>query len=350
MVIARPAVGGPDGSDVEAGIGPFLDFLSRLCAELGVPDPVEEHFAPVVGRWSELHAEAERYRAVSVVAEQVSTDLTTPLGGLDAAWQGADADSFIEYMNSVGLAGNDMADAMAAMADVLDETADGLREIVVTLADMLVDTAETAGSSRGVGDDRLRFYLDQVRKPSGELFDSVRQVLEALVRLCEGIDGSAAFQTAAMSHPFPEVDWAVSVPETGKPVEKDGPSVPAGAGAGVGGGGGGAGIGGGGAGIGGGAGAGTGAPATPLNPGGYVMAGEAGSSKQPAGAPAAAAAGGGAAAGGRGMGMGMMPPMGGMMGGQNGDNEHKPRARVQGKPEEIFGAPAKASPSVIGDD
>jgi hypothetical protein len=38
------------------------------------------------------------------------------------------------------------------------------------------------------------------------------------------------------------------------------------------------------------------------------------------------------------------------MGGQGGENEHKPRNRVQGNPEDIFGKPEKASPSVIGDD
>ncbi|GGS23348.1 WXG100 family type VII secretion target [Actinokineospora fastidiosa] len=338
--------GGPDGSDVEAGIGPYLDFLSRLCAELGVPDPVEEYFAPVVGRWSDLHAEADRYRAVGAIAEQVSTDLTAPLGGLDAAWQGADADSFIEYMTKIGLAGNDMSDAMTTMADVLDETADGLREIVVTLADMLVDTAETAGHGRGLGDDRTRFYLDQMRRPGQELFDSVRQVLEALVRLCEGIDGSAAFKDVAMAHTFPEADWAISAP-TVKPVEAETPSVASAGGAG-----GGGGVGGGGAGIGGGAGVGGGSSVSPPAPGDWVAAGEAGQSKQPAAGAAAAAAAGGAGAGRGGMGAMGMPMMGGMgaMGQQGGANEHKPRNRVQGKPEDIFGKPAKASPSVIGDD
>ncbi|MFC7617905.1 hypothetical protein ACFQV2_35355 [Actinokineospora soli] len=185
-------------------------------------------------------------------------------------------------MTTIGLAGNDLSDAMATMADVLDETADGLREIVVTLADMLVDTAETAGSSRSAGDDRLRLFLDQVRKPGNELFESVRQVLEALVQLCEGIDGSAAFKDVAMSHTFPEVDW--KLPDTDvKPVDAKTPSTPSAAG---GPGGGAGGIGGGGAGIGGGPGVGAGAQPTPLSPGDHVMAGEAQPSKQPpAGAP-----------------------------------------------------------------
>ncbi|MGW5053255.1 WXG100 family type VII secretion target [Actinokineospora sp. NPDC004072] len=345
VVVGAVAKGGPDGADVEAGIGPYLDFLSRLCAELGVPDPVEDYFAPVVGRWSDLHAEAERYRAVGAVAEQVSSDLTGPLGGLDAAWQGADADSFIDYMNKVGLAGNDMADAMTTMADVLDETADGLREIVVTLADMLVDTAETAGGGRGLGDDRTRFYLDQMRRPGQELFESVRQVLDALVQLCEGIDGSAAFKDVAMAHTFPETDWTMTAPQV-KPVETETPSVPSAGGAGGGGGFGGGGFGGGGAG-------GVGSATSPPAPGDWVAAGEAAQGKQAPAAGAAAAAAGGGAAAGRGMGMGgmgMMPMGGGMMGQQGGGTEHKPRNRVQGKPEDIFGKPAKASPSVIGDD
>lgn len=346
--------GGPDGADIEAGVGAQLDHLSRLCAELGVPDPVEEYFAPVVGRWSDLHAEAERWRSVGAVAEQVGEDLTKPLGGLDAAWRGADADSFIDYINGVGLAGNDMADAMTTMGAVLDETADGLREIVLALAEILAEASDTAGQAVAQqpvgGADRARLYLDHMRRPTRELFESVRQVLEALVRLCEGVDGSTAFDQVTMAHKFPEDDWAFDVGVAAVPPGTAKPSVPAAAAAAPmeplkagGGGGGGGGFGGGGGAV--------DVPAQAPQAGGYVTAGEALPSKpggMPAAAPAAAAA---AAEGGRG-GMGGMPmmPMGGMMGQGGGANEHKPRNRVTADPEDIFGKPMKASPSVIGDD
>ncbi|WP_051114813.1 WXG100 family type VII secretion target [Actinokineospora enzanensis] len=358
------AQGGLDGSDIEANIGSYLDFLSRLCRELGIPDPVEEYFAPVVGRWSDLHGEAERWRAVGAKAEHVMGELTTPLGGLDAAWQGADADSFIDYMNRVGLAGNDMSDAMTGMGEVLDATADGLREIVTEMAGLLAEVAQNgkqAMSGAGRNEDRTRQYLDAMNRPTRELFEAVRQMLEALVRLCDGIDGAKVFDTITMAHTFPEQDFAFAVPTvpgvTVPPPSSE--SVPAAAAAGIpadasafdGGGAGGGGFGGGGGGgTSGGGGASTGQPP---QAGGYVSAGEAAPSKPGGLAPAAAAAAdaGGRPAGGGMMGGGMPMGMMGGMGGQGGGNgEHKPRTRVAGNPQDIFGKPAKSSPPVIGDN
>ncbi|WP_228771826.1 WXG100 family type VII secretion target [Actinokineospora iranica] len=343
--------GGPDGADIEADVGSYLDFLSRLCRELGVPDPVEEYFAPVVGRWSDMHAEAERWRTAGARAEDVAESLTKPLGGLDSAWQGADADSFIDYMNRVGLAGHDMSDAMAAMGEVLDATADGIREIVQDMAGVLADAAESGSQSLVVpvqGEERTRQYLDHVNRPTRELFEAVRQILEALVRLCDGIDGSEVFEKITMAHTFPDDNWSFSAdtPVVAVPGGSS-DSTPAGAPDAVRGGGGG----------GGGGGPVPATPATPPTapapqPGGYVTAGEALPGKaggMPAGAGAAAAAADSGHRGGMGM-MGGMPMMGGMGGQQSGDAEHKSRSRVVGDPEDIFGKPTKASPSVIGED
>ncbi|HVK23413.1 MAG TPA: hypothetical protein VM677_18820, partial [Actinokineospora sp.] len=289
-----PPKSGTDGTDVEADVGAYLDFLQRLCVDLGVPDPVEEYFAPVVGRWSDLHAEAARWAAASIHADKVADDLTKPLGGLDAAWQGADADSFIEYMNSVGLAGHDMSDAMAAMAEVLDATADGLREIVTDMAGLLAEAAETASEAMTLpvqGEDRARQYLDHMKRPTRELFESVRQVLEALVRLCEGVDGSEVFDKITMPHTMPAANWSytpempavptIEGPKPGpepEPTKADG--LKSGGGGSMGGGGGGA--------IGGGGGGAAGSHVNPPQPGGYVYAGEAGGSAS--GSPAAASA------------------------------------------------------------
>ncbi|HEY4024255.1 MAG TPA: WXG100 family type VII secretion target, partial [Pseudonocardiaceae bacterium] len=154
----RPA-GGPDGHHLTQPVNGHLDYVSQLSRQLGVNDPVESYLTPVVGRWSDLHAEATRWRTAASTATQVTQALSQPLGGLDAAWQGPAADSFVDYMHSVGLAGNDLADAMNAMADALDKTADGLRQIVTEMIGMLADTAEQASDAMSVpvgGEDRAR--------------------------------------------------------------------------------------------------------------------------------------------------------------------------------------------------
>ncbi|MCA1655476.1 MAG: hypothetical protein LC635_03310, partial [Pseudonocardiaceae bacterium] len=63
--------GKDDGKDIETQFVAQLSYLSRLARHLDVADPVEEYFAPVVGRWSDLHAEADRWRLVGEGAEQV---------------------------------------------------------------------------------------------------------------------------------------------------------------------------------------------------------------------------------------------------------------------------------------
>jgi uncharacterized protein YukE len=338
--VSYEVVAGPDGKEIENQIAAQLGYLSKLARHLGIADPVEEYFAPVVGRWSDLHAEAERWRLVGEGAEQVTEALTTPLGKLDAAWDGEAADSFIAYMQKVGLAGNDLSDAMIAMADVLDKTADGIREVVVQLAAVMAETAETASDAMALpvqGDDRTREYLDLMRRPTKELFEAVRQILEAFVQLCEGVDGSDAFQGVAMAHTFPEDNWSMpqpaappTVPPPGEPVDTT--TDKAGAG------------GGGGGGFGGGADA-----AKPLPAGNFTVAGEQAPRLENPPAAAAAAASD-AKSGGRAGGMGMMPmmPMSGAQGG--GDGDHKSRSRVVGNPLDIFGKPEKASTPVIGAD
>jgi uncharacterized protein YukE len=346
--------GGQDGNDIANDFAGHLDYLSKLAHDLGVPDPVEEYFAPVVGRWSDLSAEADRWRLVGDAANEVTDALNKPLGKLDAAWDGEAADSFIAYMQKVGLAGHDLSDAMLGIADALDVTAEGIREIVRQLAGVLGETAETASEGMVMpvqGDERTRQYLDLMRRPTKELFDAVRQVLEAFVQLCEGVDGSQEFQKITMAHPFPEENWAFEqpkVPETSK-VPADDKTKAAELGAG-GGGGGSAGAGGGGVGGGGGGSLGAGAGAPNMSPGGYTVATEQAPVPKPEGTAAAAAASGGGSGAARGAGMPMMPM--GMMGGmgQQGSGEHKSRSRLVGDPEDIFGKPEKASSPVIGDE
>jgi len=308
-----------------------------------------------------MHEEAERWRLVGEGVEQVTEALNKPLGKLDAAWDGEAAESFIAYMQKVGLAGNDLADAMVAMSEVLDQTADGIREIVVELAGVMAETAETASEAMALpvqGDPRVREYLDMMRRPTKELFEAVRQILEAFVQLCEGAEGDETFGKVTMAHTYPAENWAapgstpsVPAPGSGVPVDTSTSLAEAGGAGGLGaggfGGGGAGGLGGGGLG-----GAAAAASAAPLGPGNYTVAGEQAprGSVPAAGAAAAAASAGGPGGAGRG-GMPMAPMMGGMGGqGQGGDAEHKSRSRVVGNPQDIFGKPEKASTPVIGAD
>lgn len=364
------SAGGQDGKDVEDGVAGHLDYLSRLAQQLGVSDPVEDYFTPSVGRWSELHDEAERWRSAAKTADQATTSLTKPLGSLDSAWRGKDAEAFVQYMDKMGLAGNDLSDAMNGMAKALDKTANSVREIVQQLAGVLADTAETSSQAMATpakGDQRVRQHLDEVRKPSKDLFDQVRQVVEAFVKLCDGIEGGATFDKIGMKHTFPEQNFAFPDQRVASPkVKHDGTqaqaddstpkhdSMPSGGAAAVGGGGG---VSGGGGYSGGGAG-GAGTPsAEKLGSGGYVSADEnLGGSQRPAAAAATGAPGGqpgtgqgGSGQGGQGGGMPMMGGMGGG-GGQGGDQEHKRSSRVVGDPTDIFGRPTKTSPPVIGDE
>ncbi|MFL6121131.1 WXG100 family type VII secretion target [Actinophytocola sp.] len=349
----------PDGKDLESQIASQLGYLSRLARQLGVADPVEEYFSPVVGRWSDMHAEADRWRVVGESVEQVTEALNTPLGKLDAAWEGEAAQSFIAYMQQVGLAGNDLADAMSAMADVLDQTADGIREIVVELAGVMVDTAQTASEAMALpvqGDARAREYLGLVQGPTKELFEAVRQILEAFVQLCEGAEGDDAFRGVTMAHTYPAEDWSAvppSVPGTpenpGVPVDTSTDTARLGGGGDFGGGGGGLGGGLGGGDFGGGAAAAAADPGSPLAPGNSTVAGEQAPSPRTSVSPAAAAAGAAARSTGTGSGMMPMMPMTGAGQGQ-GDQAHKPRAKVVGDPKDIFGKPEKASTPVIGAD
>jgi uncharacterized protein YukE len=336
-----------------------LDYISQLCRDLGVPDPVEEYFAPVVGRWTDMHDEADRWRAAGKAAGEVADALTTPLRRPDAAWEGDTADSFIAYMQSVGLAGHDMSDAMEAMAAVLDRTADGIREIVTQLAGVLDDTAHTSAQAMASplgGEERTRQHLNDVRGPTREFFEAVKEVLEAFVQLCDGIDGTKAFEPVKMAHTLPAQAWDphLDVPQTPEPKKPEETAVHT-SGSGAGGGaraGGGSHSGGGSHGGGSASGPGDTAKSAPLPPGASTAVGEMPPAlpSEAASAPSAGAAA--AAAGGGGMGAGGM--MGGMMGGMGaaggGGQEHSNKSRTVTDPEDVFGAPGDYYPSVIGED
>ncbi|TWP46395.1 hypothetical protein FKR81_36265 [Lentzea tibetensis] len=347
------------GRQIAAEHGAQLDFLSRLSRRVGVADLVEEYFDPAVGDWNDLHEEAERWRKAARVTETVTKHVSGPLGSVDAAWQGRDADSFVEHMRSVGLAGGDMSDAMNAMADALEETADTVRDIVRDMAGVLSDAADSVSGAAALpldGDQAVVRHLEELRPPVRELFESVRDVLEAFLKLCDGLSGEdGGFGAVSMKHRYPEQNWSYTAPAASKVAEK-GPEKPAEApktvAAGAGGGGG---VSGGGGSIssalGGG---GSSAPEPPMQPGGSTAVQEP-APAEPAARPAAAAAGAPAGGSGAGAGGGMMGGMAPMMGGgmgqqQGGDKEHKRKQQLTGSVDDLLGKPKKASPKVIGED
>jgi uncharacterized protein YukE len=388
--------GGLDGHHITAKVAGHLDYVSQLAGQLGVNDPVESYLSPAIGRWSDLHAEAERWRTAAKAAEDVTKRLTSPLGGLDAAWQGKDANSFLDYMQRVGLSGNDLCDAMNAMADALDKTADSIRQIVQEMTDLLTDTAEQSSDAMTVpvsGQARAKQYLDELDEPAGRLHDSVRDVLQAFTKLCDGVQGGQSFDAITVSHKMPTQNWApspqpvvqqpvvpqattpppltavppIAVPQhAAEPVAQPAHTAAAG-------------------------------QPTPVThpaaaqhvaapaahaPAAHVPAAQVGHAAaagpvaaapvaQPTGPPAEASAadpttgsmsgelplpGGGAggtgadAAGGseQAGGGGMMGGMGGMRPGQGGDQQHKAKTRLSGDIKDLFGKPDRTAPPVIG--
>jgi uncharacterized protein YukE len=356
------------GADLTAKVNGHLDYLSQLATRLGLHDPVESYLVPVLGKWSDLHDEAAKWRAAANTATDVTSRLTSPLSGLDAAWQGADANSFLDYMQNVGLAGHDLADALTAMADALDKTAAGLRQIAGELVDLLADTAEHSSDAMAVpvaGEARARQFLDELDHPSRQLYESVQDVLNAFLKLCTDVHGGQMFGQITLSHKMPAQNWAPSAarPPTAVPrsaVRPAATAVPAGlvppaavpaasapaamtpagdqlaaahsgaahAGSGVPSHSGGGSVA---------AAAQSGAVAEPSDAAGQVP----GAVQSVAADPAAASGSGG------GMPMG---GMGGMRGGQGGDAEHKSKIRISGDPRDIFGKPDRTAPPTIGEE
>jgi uncharacterized protein YukE len=367
---------GQHGTDLTAKVNGHLDYLSQLATRLGVHDPVETYLVPVLGKWNDLHDEATKWRTAAKTAADVTSRLTSPLGGLDAAWQGADANSFLDYMQNVGLAGHDLSDALTAMADALDKTATGLRQIAGELADLLADTAEHSSDAMAVpvaGESRARQYLDELDHPSRQLYEAVQDVLNAFQKLCQGIHGGQLFGQITMSHKMPTQNWApaptrtpatstrASVPPAATPVHPAAASPV------------------------------TAPPAAATPAAAHLtaanMTGAHSAAAHAGGSPAAHAVGGGAppaaqsgppptsgavaepasdtssqvpgtaqpatanpttpagSAGGMPMG-----GMGGMRGGQGGDAEHKSKIRIAGDPREIFGKPDRTAPPTIGEE
>ncbi len=197
----------PAGEDITAAAEPYLAYLTELARQLGVIDPVETYFRPLLGRWADLGAEADRLRQAASVAAEVSARLDDELGRLDAGWEGRDADSFVTYIRAVGAAGGDLREALDTLAGALDELVTTVRHVVVDLVEVLVDAAELTSETMLLpagGPKRARAQLEETQESAKALYETARDVMEAFDRLCNGVDDpDAASRTIEIRHRYP---------------------------------------------------------------------------------------------------------------------------------------------------
>ncbi|MDQ7802105.1 WXG100 family type VII secretion target [Amycolatopsis sp. A133] len=202
------AVPVPAGEDITAAAEPYLAYLTDLARQLGVIDPVETYFRPLIGRWADLGAEADRLRQAASVAAGVSARLDDQLGRLDAGWEGKDADSFVVYIREIGAAGGDLREALDTLAGALDEMVTTLRHVVVDLVEVLVDAAELTSETMLLpsgGTKRARAQLQETQDSAKALYETARDVMEAFDRLCAGVDEpDAAARTIEIRHRYPQ--------------------------------------------------------------------------------------------------------------------------------------------------
>ncbi|MDT7801241.1 MAG: hypothetical protein QOI78_4674 [Actinomycetota bacterium] len=197
-----------DGDEIAATAEPYLAYLTDLAGRLGLIDPVETYFRPLIGRWSELGAEAGRLRQAAATAAEVSARLDDRLGRLDGGWEGRDADAFVAYIREIGAAGGDLREALEVLAGALDELVTTLRHVVVDLVEVLVDAADLASESMTLphgGTRRARSQLQETQESAKALYETARDVLEAFDRLCDGVDDpDGASRSVEINHRYPQ--------------------------------------------------------------------------------------------------------------------------------------------------
>ncbi|WP_285482848.1 WXG100 family type VII secretion target [Amycolatopsis sp. NBRC 101858] len=197
-----------EGDEIAATAEPYLAYLTDVSHQLGLIDPVETYFRPLIGRWGDLGAEAGRLRQAASAAAEVSTRLDEGLGRLDGGWEGRDADAFVAYMREIGAAGGDLQEAMTVLAGALDELVTTLRHVVVDLVEVLVDAADLISETMTLpsgGTKRARVQLRETQDSAKALYETARDVLEAFDRLCDGVDDpDATARSIEIAHRYPE--------------------------------------------------------------------------------------------------------------------------------------------------
>ncbi|HEY0696706.1 MAG TPA: hypothetical protein VGD43_02740, partial [Micromonospora sp.] len=185
-----------DADRVVTGAGAQLNYLSQVSVQLGLPDPVQEYFGPIVGRWRDLHAQAEVWRRAAAAIEEVASEVTKPLGTLDAMWHGAVSDSFLEHMRQVGQAGTSASDAMAAMAEILDRLAETMHQLVTDTVDMLAGGADRVSMAMLLpagGELRAGSYITELRGHGRRMLETVHELLEAFAQVIGSFDDQQPF-------------------------------------------------------------------------------------------------------------------------------------------------------------
>jgi uncharacterized protein YukE len=291
-------------------------YLAGIAEELDVP-----YFSPtaideLVGRPADFRAAAQVWREAAEVVEQSTGDVDGELGGIDTAWQGADAEAFVAHVRDAGLAGKDLADAMTGLAGALEHTAEGVGAQERRLNELVARTADDVRAAMTAADaERARKHLADLAAPARELLESIADYYMAFTRLCDDMAGVATREPGR---------WEAQAPAE---VSAGTPAAP-----------------------------GVSDVAGTTQPAATTAASAESEEDQPgAGAGAGAAAGGiaaGAAVGAAGVGMGMMPMgmMGGMMGQRGGGNQERQNSsRLKSNPDDLFGAPPDAPPAVFGE-
>jgi hypothetical protein len=191
-----------DLDPITAGAGPALDYLSQAARSLAVPDPVQDHFGPVVGQWRDLHAQAELWRLAAGQVEEISEKLTIPLGGLDTVWDGRGSDAFVQHMQAIGTAGRNASDVMAALGEILDRAADGVHRLMAEFVELLCDGADLVSSAMILpvgGDAHASRHLAEIYRHSRQVFDAIRELLEAFAAACADLAAGPPFAAVRMA-------------------------------------------------------------------------------------------------------------------------------------------------------
>ncbi|MEV4728979.1 WXG100 family type VII secretion target [Saccharopolyspora sp. NPDC049426] len=293
-------------------------YLAGIAEELDVP-----YFSPtavdeLVGRPEDFRAAAQVWREAAAVVEQSSGDVDGKLGGIDTAWQGADAEAFVAHVRDAGLAGKDLADAMTGLADALDHTAEGVGAQERRLNELVARTADDVRAAMTAADaERARKHLADLAEPARELLESIADYYMAFTRLCDDMAGVATREPGRWEAQAPA---AVSA---GTPATPGVSEV-----------------------------AWTADPTGTTSPSGTAAASAESEEDQSGTGAAAGGIAAGAAVGAAGVGMGMMPMgmMGGMMGQRGGGNQERQNSsRLKSNPDELFGAQPEVPPAVFGE-
>ncbi|RRO12935.1 WXG100 family type VII secretion target [Saccharopolyspora rhizosphaerae] len=281
-----------------------LRHLAGLADELGVAHSIPADPAELTGRPEDFRTAAQVWREVAAIVEQSSGDVDGKLGGIDTAWQGADAEAFVAHVRDAGLAGKDLVDSMTALAETLEHTAEGVGAQQRRLIELTAEAAEDVEAAMRAGETgRARDLLAGLAEPVREQLESIADHYATFTRLCDDMAGVATREPGRWE---PQAPGDVPAATAGVP-EAAGTS-----------------------------------PAS---------ASEESGEEQSASGAAAGGVAAGAAVGAAGVGMGMMPMgmMGGVLGRRGGNAERQNASRFKSNPEELFGTPPDAPPAVFGD-